>query len=233
MTAGGADGAEPETLAFFDMDLTLVGANTGKLWVRDAFRRGEVGALTMGRLMFAALRYRLGLMDPGPLMHQAAETLAGTPESALSARCEVFFEEEVRPRILRRAVDRLRRHRRRGHRIVLLSASTPYVVGRLGEHLEVEHVLCTRLEVQEGVLTGRLSDRACYGEGKLHAASRFAVERGASLESSWFYTDSIHDLPLLEVVGNPVAVNPDPRLERVARRRGWPVEDFFGDARRR
>lgn len=220
-------------VAFFDMDLTLVGANTGKLWIRDAFRRGEIGKWTLARLSFAALRYRLGVMDPGPLMRQAASTLAGKPERELAARCEAFFREHVKPLVLPRAVERVREHQERGERVVLLSASTPYVVDLLGVHLGADHVLCTRLEVVEGNLTGRIVDRPCYGEGKRATAAAWAEAHGVSLEHAWFYTDSIHDLPVLEAVGNPVAANPDPRLERVARRRGWPVEDFFGGRGRR
>ncbi|MEZ4266155.1 MAG: HAD family hydrolase [Myxococcota bacterium] len=223
--AGAAGG---EVVAFFDMDLTIVGANTGKLWIRDAFARGEVGVLTMARLMFAVARYRLGVMDPGPLMTQAVRTLDGVREDAFALRSRRFFDKSVRPHILPLAVDCIRDHEAQGHGIALLSASTNYVVGPLANHLGLEHALCTRLHVVDGQLTGGIVEPLCYGVGKLAIAREFADARGVRLEDAWFYTDSIHDLAVLEAVGNPVAVNPDPRLERIARRRGWQVLDFFG-----
>jgi HAD superfamily hydrolase (TIGR01490 family) len=217
-----------EVIAFFDMDLTVIGANTGKLWIRDSFSRGELGVLTLARLMFAVARYRLGVMDPGPLMTQAVRTLDGVREEAFALRSRRFFDKAVRPHILPLAVERIRDHEAQGHAIALLSASTNYVVDPLAAHLGLEHALCTRLGVVDGHLTGDVVEPLCYGIGKLAIAQQFADARGVRLEDAWFYTDSIHDLAVLEAVGHPVAVHPDPRLERIARRRGWPVLDFVG-----
>lgn len=217
-----------QVVAFFDMDLTIIGANTGKLWIRDAFSRGELGVLTLARLMFAVARYRLGVMDPGPLMTQAIRSLDGVEEEAFVLRSRRFFDKAVRPHVLPLAVERIREHEAQGHAIALLSASTNYVVGPLAAHLGLEHALCTRLGVVDGKLTGAIIEPLCYGAGKLAIARRFAAEHGVRLEDAWFYTDSIHDLAVLEAVGHPVVVHPDPRLERIARRRGWPVLDFFG-----
>jgi phosphoserine phosphatase len=87
--------------------------------------------------------------------------------------------------------------------------------------------MCTRLEAQDGRLTGRVVPPVCVGTGKIVWAERFAAEHDVDLSASFFYTDSISDLPLLERVGHPVAVNPDPRLRRLAAARGWPVERFY------
>ena len=87
--------------------------------------------------------------------------------------------------------------------------------------------LCTFLQSEDGRLTGAIEPPACYGTGKVVWARRFAAEHGVDLGASYFYTDSISDLPLLEQVGHPVAVNPDPRLRRLATRRGWPIQMFY------
>ena len=87
--------------------------------------------------------------------------------------------------------------------------------------------MCTHLESRDGRLTGKVVPPVCFGPGKIVWAERFAAEYGVDLSSSYFYTDSISDLPLLERVRYPVAVNPDPRLRRLARKRGWPVERFY------
>lgn len=219
----------PPGIAFFDMDLTLVGANTGRLWVRDAWRRGELGRLTMARLMVAAVRYRLGLMDPRALMADAAETLRGTTEDELRAKGRSFFEREVRRLLLPRAVDRMREHQDEGCRAVLLTASLPYVAHHVAAHVGADDVLCTELEVADGRFTGRYVEPICYGDGKRTMALDFAARHGVDPADCWFYTDSYGDLPALLAVGHPVVVHPDPRLEREARRRSWPRLDFRGE----
>jgi putative phosphoserine phosphatase/1-acylglycerol-3-phosphate O-acyltransferase len=110
--------------------------------------------------------------------------------------------------------------------VALLTAATSYIAGPTGHYLGVSHQLCTRLEVRDGRFTGRLLKPLCHGKGKLYWAIEFCRAHGADLERSYFYTDSIRDLPALEAVGNPRPVNTDRRLLRVARRRGWPVERF-------
>jgi len=90
----------------------------------------------------------------------------------------------------------------------------------------IKHILYTRLEVERGKLTGRVIDPVCFEEGKVYWLQQLVEKQGIDLAKSWFYTDSVTDLPLLELVGHPVVVNPDPRLYRAASRRHWPVRFF-------
>ena len=96
----------------------------------------------------------------------------------------------------------------------------------MAKQVGIEHVLCTQLEVESGQLTGRLAAPLCYGRGKVDCALDWAKPRGVELTESIFYTDSVTDLPMLEEVGEPRVINPDPRLERVARQRGWSIETW-------
>jgi phosphoserine phosphatase len=100
------------------------------------------------------------------------------------------------------------------------------LVEPLAKSLDVAHVLCTELESVDGVLTGRCIEPVCLEEGKVHWLEGFIEEHDIDLARSWFYTDSITDLPVLELVGHPIAINPDPRLYHTAVRRGWPVRLF-------
>jgi putative phosphoserine phosphatase/1-acylglycerol-3-phosphate O-acyltransferase len=118
-------------------------------------------------------------------------------------------------------------HRARGHLVTIISASTPGVVGPVASHLGVKEYLCSRLEVADGSFTGKVIEPACYGAGKVYWAEQYASGHGASLGESHFYSDGFSDLPLLERVGHPVAVNPDRRLLGLARARGWPIERFY------
>jgi putative phosphoserine phosphatase/1-acylglycerol-3-phosphate O-acyltransferase len=101
-----------------------------------------------------------------------------------------------------------------------------YQLERVAQELDVEHLICTRLEVKGGRLSGGLEGPACYGEEKCRAALRFAQQRGVDLRRSWFYTDGAEDVPLLEAVGKPRPINPDEKLGGLARERGWPVRVF-------
>jgi len=114
-------------------------------------------------------------------------------------------------------------HRRAGHLLVILTSATRYLAEPVAADLGIEHLLVTQLLVRDGRFTGEAVRPLCYGEGKTYWAERFAAAQGVDLGRSYFYTDSITDLPVLERVGEPRIVNPDPRLRRVAGRRGWPV----------
>ena len=106
-----------------------------------------------------------------------------------------------------------------------MTGATPYAARPLAEELGIDHVVCTTLEVDAGGrFTGKPNKPLCYGRGKIELARRIAAETDVSLEEGCFYSDSITDLPLLEHVAEPVAVNPDARLRRIARQRGWRVE---------
>jgi putative phosphoserine phosphatase/1-acylglycerol-3-phosphate O-acyltransferase len=106
---------------------------------------------------------------------------------------------------------------------VILTGATRYLAEPVAADLGIEHVLVTQLVVRDGRFTGEVIRPVCYGAGKTYWAERFAAGREIDLGRSYFYTDSITDLPVLERVGEPRIVNPDPRLGRVAARRGWPV----------
>jgi HAD superfamily hydrolase (TIGR01490 family) len=119
-------------------------------------------------------------------------------------------------------------HLEQGHVVAIVSASTQFAVGPLAAHLGIPgQFVSTRLESESGKLTGRVVPPVCFGPGKVVWAERFASEHGVDLDRSYFYTDSISDLPLLERVDHPIVVNPDPRLWRLARQKGWPVESSF------
>ena len=120
----------------------------------------------------------------------------------------------------------MEKHRAAGHVVALVSGATRYVLDPIAAHLGVAHVMHTRMEVKDGVFTGRVERPVCFGEGKIYWLQQLIDRENLDLARSYFYTDSISDLPLLDLVGHPVAVNPDPLLYREAARRRWPVQVF-------
>jgi putative phosphoserine phosphatase/1-acylglycerol-3-phosphate O-acyltransferase len=132
----------------------------------------------------------------------------------------------VAEQIYPEARDLVEDHLARGHVVAIVSGATRYVVGPIARVLGIEHMLYTGLEVEDGTLTGRVVEPVCFEEGKIFWLERFTREHGISLAKSWFYTDSVTDLPLLDLVGHPVCTNPDHMLYRVAMKRCWPVKFF-------
>ncbi len=213
-------------LAFFDLDGTVISVNSASLWIRREYELGRIGA---SRLVEAALwfsLYRVGLTRMESALHRAAATLKGASEEQLAQETRQFWEERVKVSIrhgARRAVDR---HRRRGDRIVLLTSSSPYISAPAVEDLGMDDFVCTRFQVHGGRLTGRILLPICYGPGKLQRARAYADQLDEDLGEATFYTDSMADRQVLEAVGHPVCVSPDPRLARLARRSGWLVQGW-------
>lgn len=213
--------------ALFDMDRTLVRKETASLYVRYQRELGEARRLDLLRVTFWVAKYTLGVIDAPEVAARALRSLAGTSESALSARCDDWFRRFVEPHVCdlgRRAVER---HRERGDLLAIVTGASSYTARPLGRRLGIPHLVATELEVDAGGrFTGRFVPPLCIGVGKVERARRFSAELGFALEEATFYSDSYTDLPLLEIVAEPVAVNPDPRLRRVAAKRGWRVESW-------
>jgi len=210
--------------AFFDMDRTLVRVNTANLFVKWRWRRGQTTWREALRVMRWMTQYTLGTVDAQDVTTRALATLRGVEEEAFRAECQHWYEETVREHVTEAARAEVADRRRRGYECVVLTASTPYATDPLADDLDIEHVLCTRLEVHRGRFTGTWEEPLCYGEGKVEVAERWARDRGVDLSKSAFYTDSVSDVPMLERVGEPRIVNPDPRLRLLAARRGWRVD---------
>lgn len=211
--------------ALFDLDRTLVRKDTATLYVK--WRR-DVGLATtrdLVRTMWWVAQYTLGVLDTPAVAARAIATLAGKPEREMIDECESWYTSRVLPHVAsegRRAVER---HTANGDLVAIVTGATPYVARPLARTLGIEHVVTSELEVDaRGVFTGRGIDPLCFGEGKVTRAEKLARAHGFDLSKAVFYTDSLTDLPLLLRVAEPVCVNPDPRLKRLANKRGWRVE---------
>lgn len=210
--------------AFFDMDKTVLSCNSAGRYARYLFKRGELGVRDILKTSVWLLQYRLAMIDAESVSRHAIRSVAGEPESEMVELCLEWFHTDIQQFITRKARAAIQRHREDGHYVVLLTAATPYIAQPVSEHLELDDFLATRLEVSDGIFTGEPVEPLCYGQGKIVWAERWARERDVDLERSFFYSDSYTDKPMLERVGNPIAVNPDPRLKRYARRQTIPIE---------
>lgn len=213
--------------AFFDMDRTLLDASSGVLYMQALIKMGRIRWKERLEMLWWAWLYLIGRLDMGNLTatmvrrHHLEE-----PVEEMWDLTRRWFDAMVRSHVTEEGRRRVEAHRRQGHRVVIITASTEFAGRALAEYLGGMDVIGTRLAVRDGRLTGDIIPPFCYGQGKVYWAERYAAEHGVDLGRSWFYTDSSSDLPLLERVGHPVAVNPDRRLRKIARRRGWPIEEW-------
>ena len=214
-------------VAYFDMDRTILRDSSGMLYMRYLWRRGHTDRRSRLLSSWYAFLYKLGLLNYPVVASKLAASVSDSREEATRELCQHFFDEMAVHYIADKAVQRMSEHRAQGHLVTVISASTPYVVGPLATHLGVAEYLCTRIEVVDGRFTGKIVEPGCYGLGKVHWARQYAQQHDADLAQAYFYTDSCSDTALLELVGHPVAVNPDSRLKALAARRGWPVEYFY------
>jgi HAD superfamily hydrolase (TIGR01490 family) len=214
-------------LAFFDLDLTLIDANSGSLWLKKEIAEGHVSAWQAARAFSWLLRYRLGFAGLEAAVEEAIDQLSGRREDEMIRRVEQFWRDEVKSRFRPGAAAVLAEHRRKNDRLILLTSASNYLGDHVMAELGLHRVLANRFEIDgEGRYTGRSKGTLCFGRGKLVLAEEVAGEEGSSLADASFYTDSFSDLPVLEAVGRPIAVNPDPRLLRTAEKRGWPIVDW-------
>jgi HAD superfamily hydrolase (TIGR01490 family) len=209
--------------AFFDMDKTVLRIDTGMSWMRFLHQRGELSSLGLARAVYWSLLYKVARLDMESLAARLTADLAGEPESELIEKCAVWHRDHVADQVASAARRAIERHRQRGDLIVMLTGSTQYAAEQVSAGLDIQHILCSRLEVEGGAFTGRLA-ALCFGHHKVTMAEAFAAEHGVCLDSSYFYSDSFNDLPMLQRVGTAIAINPDARLRRHARRAGWSIE---------
>ena len=216
----------PPIIAFFDMDYTTLDTSSGLLYVKYLRQQGRIGRRVILRIAWWTLLYKVSAIDVNSAVPKMLSYSEHQSASRLMAESYAWFDEMLKAHIAPRAVAKINLHRQQDQRVVLISASTQFAVKPVADYLHVDF-LCTQLIDRDDELTGEVVDPPCYGAGKIVWAQRYAAEHGADLRDAYLYTDSHSDQPLLEAVGHPIAVNPEARLKRLARKRGWPIEMFY------
>jgi HAD superfamily hydrolase (TIGR01490 family) len=222
--------------AFFDLDKTLLPGAALVPLAREMYRQRMFTFGTIARVAADQVIYRVTGAEDEELMERAKDLTLGsargrTPEEIRSIAIGVA-REEIIPRFYPQAVELLSRHKRAGREVYICSSSPQDFLALLAEELGIDGVIGTRAAVKDGRYTGELDGPMCHGPEKARRIAEVAADRDIDLAKSFAYSDSLNDLPMLEMVGTPVAVNPDRRLLQVARRRGWEVLDYR-NARRR
>jgi HAD superfamily hydrolase (TIGR01490 family) len=210
--------------AFFDIDHTVLEVNSGTKWVGHQWKHDRMTVIELLRALWWTVEYRFGLLDFDAMAGRVIAQYQGREIEPIEREVAQLFRDEIEATICGEARQRIEEHRDHGHVLVLLTSATRFLSAPVARALRIEHVLCTEVGEQRGRFTGLHLQPACYGAGKVLRAESFATEHGIDLDASFFYSDSYSDLPMLERVGEPRVVNPDPRLRRLAQRRGWDAQ---------
>ena len=213
-----------QTVAFFDMDGTLVSGFTAFAFALERMKRPAPGDIGVGAV---ALRYQLGRADFVELLEASTRALAGTPVRDVAEVAESVYRNQIASWVYPEARTIIANHRARGHRVVLISAANDFQVRHIADDLGVDHVICNHLAIDdEGNVTGEVTHPVVYGPGKAAAAIEYAQSNDLDLADAFFYTDGYEDLPLLDAVGHPQPLNPDRKLAKEAKARGWTEASF-------
>ncbi len=214
-------------LALFDLDNTLLAGDSDHAWGDWLCQRGilDTGEHKARNDAFFE-DYQKGVLDIQAYLNFSLEILGQYDRAQLDAWHREFMAERIEPIILPAGEALLAEHRAKGDTLLIITATNRFVTGPIAARLGVEHLLATECEMNGEQYTGRTTDIACFREGKVTRLERWLLQNGLNLEGSSFYSDSQNDLPLLEQVDHPCAVDPCDKLRAVAAERGWPIRSL-------
>ncbi len=210
-------------LAIFDLDNTLINGDSDYLWGQFLVEQGLVDGdfYEKENLRFYD-EYRAGSLDIHEFLRFSLAALAAHPLDKMLALREKFMSEKIPPLMLPAAAHLLKQHKDKGHTLLIITATNHFVTSPIADCLGVDDIIATDPEFIDGRYTGQVSGTPSFREGKVERLKHWLAANKQDLENSWFYSDSHNDLPLLELVTQPVVVDADDTLLQHAKTKGWP-----------
>lgn len=212
------------SLAIFDLDNTLIAGDSDHAWGEFLVEEGLVDqvAFKQANDQFYA-QYQSGTLDINAYLRFALSPLARFAMNELKLMHDTFFARHIAPIMLPKAQAKIEEHRAAGDRILIITATNRFITEPIAKELGITEMLASEAEIKDDRYTGEPRGIPCFREGKVQRLKMWLAQESESMAGSSFYSDSINDLPLLESVDYPVAVDPDDRLQATAKERGWPI----------
>lgn len=211
------------SLAIFDLDNTLINGDSDYLWSQFLAEEGIVGPQHQQENQRFYDEYSAGTLDIKQFLTFQLAPLAAHDIQTLLHWRERFLKEKIAPIMLASAQKLIAKHRDDGKTLLIITATNRFVTAPIATRLGIKHLIATEPEMRDGQYTGKVSGIPSFREGKVARLNDWLQEVGLNLDDSWFYSDSHNDLPLMERVTHPVAVDPDETLSEHARNRDWPI----------
>src|SRR5262245_2666993 len=213
----------PEIAAFFDYDGTVIDGFSAAAFYRHRLRNREIGPVELARTLLASAQGIGGGEDFERFLDMALQAWDGRTVEELEELGDHLFKHEIAGRLHWEVWRIAEAHRLKGHRVVLASSATRFQVEPMARELGADDILCTPVEVVDGVLTGRTAGPPLWGDRKANAMLALAEEHDLDIDDCFAYSNGTEDVPFLEAAGKPLCVDPEPGLAKVAEERGWPV----------
>ncbi len=211
-------------LAIFDLDNTLICGDSDHLWGDFLVEQGAVDAETYKQANDRFYReYNEGILDIFEFLHFSLKPLSEYPLIQLHGWREQFVAEKIEPIILPAGLQLIQKHQDAGDTLLIITATNSFVTAPIAQRLGIEHLVATTPEMVDGCYTGQVAGTPSYKEGKIERLNQWLTHNHHNLDGSCFYSDSHNDIPLLEIVDKPVAVDPDAALAKHAQNSGWPI----------
>ncbi len=212
------------SLAIFDLDNTLLSIDSDHAWGEFLVEQGAVDPVAYREANERFLAdYNAGTLDMAAFLEMALKPLAENTPEQLAAWHQQFMASKIEPHILPKAEELLARHRTKGDTLLIITATNRFITGPIAERLGVDDLIAVEPEMVDGRYTGRVVGVPSYREGKVIRLQAWLEAQDITMDGAWFYSDSHNDLPLLEKVDHPVAVDPDDTLRQVAEERNWRI----------
>ncbi|MGV0719380.1 HAD-IB family hydrolase [Mycolicibacterium elephantis] len=226
--AAAAAGEPVKTAAFFDLDKTVIAKSSTLAFSKPFFNQGLINRRAVLKSAYAQFLFLMSGADHDQMDRMRSyltNMCAGWDVEQVKSIVGETLHDIVNPLVFAEAADLIADHKLCGRDVVIVSASGEEIVAPIARALGATHAMATRMVVEDGRYTGEIAFY-CFGEGKAEAIRQLATREGYALEHCYAYSDSITDLPMLEIVGHPTVVNPDRALRKEAAARGWPVLTF-------
>ncbi len=210
-------------IAFFDLDRTLINTNSGRLLAQLVFKRNMMKLSDLARALWLTFLYRFNFKETEKIISDMVEWVAGVYEITLNGLSDELFEKHLITSITVNARSEISFHKEQNAKTVILSSSILPLCRRVADYLKIDDIICSELEVKDGIFTGQTRGPLCFGKEKARQLLEYCEKNSSLPGESWYYGDSVSDFPVLNVVGHPVCINPDRKLKQLAGKNGWQV----------
>ncbi len=209
--------------AFYDLDHTILDGNSATHMVQEARKRGVMSERQYRHAVWLSILYKLNIGEPSRMIDRMLSWLKGLKEPSLMKLSQDVFDQIIKNTIRPEILETIQEHRAKKAAVILLSSATSPICQPVSRFMELDDLICTQLEVENGILTGHTDGKLVYGPEKKVRMLAYCREKKYDPQEAWYYGDSHTDKYVMEAVGFPVAVSPDKKLLKIAKRNDWPV----------
>ena len=210
-------------IAFFDLDRTVISKNSGSLLLWQAYKNRVMSTGNLINAIFQSYLYKFNLRDTNLIILKLGSWGKGLRQEIIDELSKEVVDKYLKGSIRPEIIKEIGFHKENNAATVILSSAISSICEPIGRYIGVDDIICTSLEISDGILTGAPVGKFCFGDEKRIRLLSYCEQNHFNPAEAWYYADSISDLPVLEVVGHPVCVTPDKKLTRIARERGWKI----------